>query len=100
MLAQRFRKTVAAFHPRADVLDRVAHHLVGGLLDEGLQGLHHGQTGIDHGGQLARKEDQVGQGHFAAGGLALSADLLLDGDDQEVAIEQGRDGGLLALSFQ
>src|SRR5205807_150113 len=58
---QCLRETVAAFHPRANVPNDVAHDFVGGLLGQRLQALHHGQAGVNHGGQLPRKNDQVGQ---------------------------------------
>ena len=95
MLLQRLGEAVAAFDARADVLDDVAHDLVGGLLGQRLQGLHHGQAGINHRRQLAGEDHQVGQGHPPAAGPALLADLLLDGEDQHVAVQQGRDGRLL-----
>ena len=94
MLLQRFRETVAAFDPRADVANHVAHDLVGRLLGQRLQRLHHGQTGIDHRRQLAGEDHQVRERDAPAAGSAFLADLFLDGDDQQVAIQQRGDGRL------
>ena len=94
MLLQSIRETVAAFDAGADVADGVAHHLVGGLVGQRLQGLHHCQAGVDHRGQLPRKDDQVGESHAAAGGAAFFADFLLDRNDQQVAVQQRGNGCL------
>ena len=99
MLLQRFGETIAAFDARADVFDDVAHDFVGGLFGQRLQRLHHRQTGVNHGGQLAGEDDQVRQGDIAARGFAFFADLLLDGDDEQVAVQQGGDGGLFGGGF-
>src|SRR6185437_45455 len=99
VLLQSFGETVTAFHARANVLDDVAHDLVGGLFGERLEALHHRETGINHGGELAGKDDEVGKADFAAGGSALFADLFLDGNDEEVAVEQGGDGGLFGAGL-
>jgi hypothetical protein len=48
--------------------------------------LNHRQARINHRGQLPRKNDQVGQGYFAAAGAAFFAHLFLDGNDQEITI--------------
>ena len=95
MLLQRLGEAVAAFDPRANVANDVAHDLVGGLVRQRLQGLHHRQAGIDHRRQLPREDHQVGQRHPPAAGPALFADLLLDREDQHIAVQQGRDGRLL-----
>src|SRR5438477_11743838 len=100
MFLQRFRKTIASLNPGANVFEGVAHDLVGGLLDQRLQGLDHGQTGVDHGGQLAGENDEVGQRHFATGGFSFFADFFLNRDDEEIAVEQGGNGGLLGLCFE
>ncbi|MDB6064223.1 MAG: hypothetical protein JWR26_431 [Pedosphaera sp.] len=92
-------EAVAAFNAGADVFDDVFHDLVGGLVGQGLEALDHGETGVDHGGQLAGEDNLVLQGDFAAGGFAFLADFFLDGDDEEIAVEQGRDGGLLGGGF-
>ena len=97
MLLQRLGEAVAAFDARADVLDRVAHHFVAGLFGQRLERLHHRQTGIDHGRELAGEDDQIGQGDRAAGRLALLADAFLDGKHEQIATEQRGDGGLLIL---
>ena len=99
MLLQRLGETVAAFHPGADIPDDVAHHFVGGLLGQGLQGLHHGQAGINHRGQLPGEDDQVRQGDVPAAGAALLADFLLDRDHQHVAVQQRGDRRLLGGGF-
>ena len=87
MLLQCLRKTVATFHARADVFDDVFHDFVGRLLGQRLERLHHGQTGIDHRGQLACKYNQVNQCDRAASGLSLSRDLLLNRQDAAEALE-------------
>ena len=99
MLLQRLGETVAAFDAGADVFDDVAHDFVGGLFGQSLERLHHGQTGVDHRGQLAGENDEVREGDVAAGGLAFLADLFLDGDDQQVAVQQRGDGCLLGGGF-
>jgi hypothetical protein len=99
VLLKRLRETVAAFHARADVLNDVPHYFIGGLIGQSLKGLDHGQTGIDHGGQLACENHLVGQGNLSTAGLALLTDLFLDGDDQKVAVKQRSDGGLLSGGF-
>jgi hypothetical protein len=91
MFLQGLGKTVAAFHPRGHVLDDVPHHFVLRLIGQGLEGLHHGQAGVDHCGQLPGKNDQVRQRHLAASGAALFAQFFVDGDHQHVAIQQGGD---------
>ena len=78
MLLQRLRKAVAPFDPRAHVLNGVAHDLIRGLLDQSLQGLHHGQTGVDHGRQLTGKNHQIRERHLASGCLAFPAHLFLN----------------------
>ena len=95
MLLQRLGKAVAAFDPGADIADDVAHGLVGGLLGQRLERLHHRQAGVNHGGQLAREDDQIGQADASAAGPAFFADLFLDGDDEQIAIQQGGDRRLL-----
>ena len=87
MFGKRLRKTVAAFHARANIPDHVAHHLVGRLFRQCLQRLNHCQTGINHGRQLAGENDQVRQSDFAAAGPSFFTNLFLDGDDQQVAVQ-------------
>ena len=96
MFLQGLGKTVAPFHPRRDVLDDVAHHLVVRLVGQGLEGLDHGQAGVNHGGQLPGENDQIGQGDLAAAGAALFAEFFVDGNDQHIAIQQGGDRAGLA----
>jgi len=43
---------------------------------------------------------RVRQGDAAAGGLALFANFLLDGDDEQIPVQQRGDGGLLRNSIQ
>ena len=100
VLLQRFRKTVTALDAGANVLDGIAHDFVGRLLGQRLEGLDHRQTGVNHRRQLAGEHDQIGQSDSAAGGFALPADLFLDRHDQQVPVEQCRDGSLLVLGFQ
>ena len=95
MLGQGLGETVAALHALGHVLDDVFHDLVRGLFGECLERLHHRQTGINHGGELAGENHQIGQGHGATGGLALAGHFLLDGNDEQVAVEQRGHGGLL-----
>ncbi len=95
MFLQCLGETFAAFHPRADVPDHITHYFVRGLVGQRLKRLHDGDAGIHHGGQLAGEHDQVGQRHLAAFGLALLADFFLDGQHQQVSVEQSGDGGLL-----
>jgi hypothetical protein len=57
--------------------------------------LNHGQTGINHCRQLAGENNQVRQGDFSTAGASLFADLFLDGNNQQVTIQQRSDGGLL-----
>ena len=71
MLLQRLGKTFAAFHARTNVVNRVAHDLVGGLIGKRLQGLHDGDARVHHRGQLAGKHHQIGQRNLAALCLAL-----------------------------
>ena len=92
MLLQGFRETIPSFHSHGDVLDHIAHHLVIRLFRQGLQGLHHGQTGIHHRRQLSCKNHQVAQRDFAAGGAAFLGRFFLDGDDHQVAVQQSRNG--------
>jgi hypothetical protein len=99
MAGEGFGEAFAAFHTGGDVADGVAHDFVGRLIGEGLQSLHNGDTGIDHGGELARENDEVGEGHLAAFGLSALGELFLDLDDEHVAIEQGGDGGLFGGGF-
>ncbi len=99
MLLQGFGEAIAGFHAGADVLDDVAHDFVGGLFGQALERLDHRETGVDHGGQLAGEDDEVGEGDLAAGGFAFFADLLLDGDDEQVAVQQSGDGSLLSAGF-
>jgi hypothetical protein len=40
------------------------------------------------------KNDEVREGDAAAARLALFADLFLDGNDQHIPVQQGRDGSL------
>ena len=86
MFHERLRKAVTALHARANVPEDIPHHLVRRLLRQCLQGLNHGQPGIDHRRQLPGENDQVRQPDFAAAGSSLLADFFLDGNDQEVAI--------------
>ena len=99
VLLQRLGETVPAFHSRAHVPDHVAHRLVGRLFRQGLERLHHRQTGIDHRCQLPRENDQIAQSHTSATGPTLFAHLLLDRDDQEIAVEQRGNRRLLSSSF-
>ncbi len=78
VLPERLRKAVATLNPGANVANHVSHDLVDGLLRQGLQGLDHGQTSVNHRSQLARKHHQVVQWHFATTGFALFPKLLLD----------------------
>ena len=94
MFGQRLGEAVAAFHALGHVLDDVLHHLVRGLFAERLERLHHRQAGVNHGGELAGEDDEVGEGHGAAGGLALAGHFFLDGNDEQVAVEQRGHGGL------
>ena len=41
MFGERFGKTITGFDPHTDVLDDILHHLVGGLVGQGLERLHH-----------------------------------------------------------
>jgi hypothetical protein len=100
MLCQRLGEAVAAFDARADVLDRVAHHLVAGLFGQRLKRLHHGQTSIDHGGELSGKNDKIRQPDRPAGALALLAHPFLDGKHEEIPAQQGGDGGLFVLRVE
>ena len=94
MLLQRLGKTFAALHARADVANRVAHDLVGSLVGQRLQGLHDGNARVHHRRQLTGEHHQIGQRNLAALGLALSGNLFLDGNDQQIAVEQRGNGGL------
>ena len=78
MFLQRLGQAVAAFDPRANVADDVAHDLVGGLLRQRLQGLDNGQARINHRCQLPGEDNQVGQRHTPPPCPALLADFLLD----------------------
>jgi hypothetical protein len=91
MLLQRIRKAVAPFHPRGDVLDHVAHEFVVRLLGQRLERLHHGQPGVDHGGQLAGENNQVGQGTLPPL-VRPFLDFFLDGNHHQVAVQQRRHG--------
>src|SRR5579862_6818609 len=99
MLLQSFGKTVTTFHARANVPDDVAHDFVGGLFGESLEGLPHGVTGVNHGCQLTSEDNEIGEIDLAASGAAFFADLFLDRDDQEVAVEQGVNSCLLSPGF-
>ncbi len=52
MFLQR-REIITAFDPGRDILDDVAHDFVVGLVGERLEGLDHGEAGVNHRGQLA-----------------------------------------------
>ena len=65
-----------------------------------LERLDDGDTGIDHGRQLAGKDDQVLKGDLAAAGFALFADFFLNGHHEHVAVEQRSDGGLFGGGFE
>ncbi len=92
MFLQRLGEAIAGFDARGDIFDQVAHDLVLGLFGESLEGLDHGQAGVDHGGQLAGEHHKVSQRNRAAAGAAFLGDLFLNGDDEKVAVEQGGDG--------
>ena len=99
MLHQRRREVVAALDPRADVADDIAHDLVVRLLGQPLEGTHDGDARVNHRGELAGEHHQVLQWDRAAGGLALLPAGLLDGDDEEVAVQQIGNGILLGVGL-
>ncbi len=69
----------------------VAHDFVVRLFSQSLEGLHHGQTGVNHRRQLPGEDNQVGKWDFSACRLAFFSDFLLDGNDQQVAVQQRGD---------
>ena len=99
MFLKRLGETVATFDAGADVANDVTHYFVSGLIGQRLERLHHRQPGIDHGRQLAGKHHQVSQAHSSTAGPAFLADLLLDRDDQHVAVQERGNGGLLGRGF-
>ena len=96
MLLQGFRKAVAALDARANVADHIPHDFIGGLVGQRLQRLHDGQPGINHGRKLPREYHQVGQGNTSPARVPLLADLLLDGEDEHITVQQGGNRDLLS----
>jgi hypothetical protein len=78
MFLQGFGKTVAAFNARADIADDITHHFVWRLIGQSLQGLNDGQTGINHGCQLARENHQIREPNAAATSASLFSNFSLN----------------------
>ena len=95
MAGECLGKTFSALDASGDIANDIAHDFVGCLVAQRLERLDDGDAGVNHRGELPGKNYLVGEGNFAAFGLTALGDFFLNFDDQEVAVQQRSDGGLL-----
>ena len=98
MFRQRLGKTVATLDACADIFDAVTHGLILSLIGKPLKRRDHREACVNHRRKLARENDKIVQRHAATGGASFFGDFFLDGNNEQVAIEQRADGGLLCGS--